>query len=286
MRAGRGDSRSRACRSRWPQRRSHRVGCPVCGGARGGGASRSGSLSGGSVWGGEQGRGLTAGILATVEAGYLCARGVVEEGEGGVVELWGGERGQRGSRTAYGVGKVGLVVDDRPDLHRRGQSVAATPMPRFVSIGLFLIDHAAPDTVGEIGGGGTYATIGARIWSVHRPHPAPLTPRQAAPVHRRHDRRQGHRLSPPHTPEAALLWRHLALPRPRRSHHRPHPHFLPRRRQMVTLLLSSRPVPNRVSAASSTSPHASGCSRGICEEPASPAPQPCISFALPPARST
>lgn len=48
-------------------------------------------------------------------------------------------------------------------------------MPSFVSIGLFIIDELAiADTrtsTSHIGGGGTYAAIGARIWSVHRPAP-------------------------------------------------------------------------------------------------------------------
>lgn len=171
MRAGRDDSRSRVCRRRWPQRRLHRVGCLACGGARGGGASRSGSLWRVQCERERKGRRLTAGILATVEAGYLCAGGLVDEGEGGVVELEGVSADKGGSRTAYGVWKVGGVEGDRPDLHRRCQSLAATPMSLFVSIGLFIIDHVgSPDTLGEIGGGGTYATIGARIWSV-RPSP-------------------------------------------------------------------------------------------------------------------
>lgn len=189
---------------------------------------------------------------------------------------------------AYGVGKVGLVVDDGPDLHRRCQSLTTTPMSIFVSIGLFIIDDLS--LTSHIGGAGTYATIGARIWSVLVSSPLPLRslPAQAQPIRPRHDRRQGNRLSHSHPSDPPLLRpRHLALPRAHRSLDNPCPHLLPGRHQKVALLLSlvTFTPSNRVPVVSSTSHHPSSCSRGICETPLSRAPRPCISYLLPPAPS-
>ena len=67
----------------------------------------------------------------------------------------------------------------------------------------------------QIGGGGTYASIGARIWSVRSTNPKVATELfQATAVSSRNDHRQRPRLSSPYTGRLGCIrGRHVALPR-------------------------------------------------------------------------
>ena len=136
----------------------------------------------------------------------------------------------------------------------------------FVSIGLFIVDQLAnAGSDGQIGGGGIYAAIGARIWLPPSSVGAIIDKGRDFPLHM-------HQKLVSYGPMWLFREHDGETNRALISYHG--------ETQLLLHLLVVLPIPDRVSTASSTSHHASTSTRGICAAPVSPTPRPCMSFAL------